>query len=132
MSRTSNRVYPERKCQHCCKIFTPHDFRQKHCCKQHRIDASNDKRRKENETRFVNEKHLRRNDRILERVYKRMQQLNIPTVFRRELLLLGMDKDKICVEVSQDEKSRLIRRTYQYGLRAVDKDANEFKIIKLS
>ena len=126
----SKRRYSKRKCAHCGKEYIPYDFRQKYCCRQHAVDAANDKRREEKKTRFNNEGQLRKIERVLERLYYRMEQLKIETVTLRELLFAGLDNLHILVEQAQGENNGMIHWYYDYGIQPLDKDGSTFRISK--
>lgn len=131
-NRKSNRQYPARKCLFCGSSYIPHDFRQKYCCEQHRRNFLNDKRRNENHTRFLDEKHLRSIDRILERLHKRMKELKVNSITLEQLLLMGIQKLDINVATTQTQDNKIVRWFYEYGLQAANEASTEFKISKRS
>jgi hypothetical protein len=128
--RISMRVYPKRKCVHCGDSYVPHDRRQQYCRPQHKIDAGNDRRRLLNQTRFLNEKYLRKIDWILEKLESRMKKIKKKTVTLEELFLQDINSLDICVELGQGDNDRIIKWYYNYGLQAVNLEATVFKIIK--
>jgi hypothetical protein len=127
--RVSNRDYPERKCTHCKRSFIPTDIRHKYCSRQCGINASNDKRRVQNEARFQNEKLLRDMDQALEKLYRQLRKVSKKTVSERDLILHGIKHLELATQLQQN-KNGLIRWFHFYGLQAVNNLATEFIICK--
>ena len=72
----SKRQYPKKACANpaCGSIYIPHDRRQLYCSTQCRINAANDRRYIANNTRFKDEKQTRKNNKILELIWKKLER----------------------------------------------------------
>src|SRR5689334_3971739 len=132
MRRISNRRYPERKCKNpaCTSKFEPHDRRQEYCEPQCRVNANNDKRFLANNTRFKDEKQARLNNKILESIWKKLNDQKQKLV-ERSILEWEKFKFDSQVLINRNSKSGMnILWYYDFGIELVDKSRNLFEIHK--
>ena len=134
MARISNRRYPSQKCKNpaCKTLFEPHDRGQEYCGPQCRINANNDKRHLANNTRFVDEKQARLNNKILESIWRRL--LND----KKKLISQGIlewEKFKFDSQASikkNTQSNNNILWYYDYGLELVDPSKKLFELHRRS
>ena len=132
--RISNRRYSEKECKNpACKVrFKPHDRRQEYCETQCRINASNDRRFEANNTRFSDEKQVRVNNRILENLWKKMQDIKQKQVPRGLLEWEKFKFDSQAMVVKNSKTGNSIFWYYDYGLELVDPTRKIYEIHKKS
>jgi hypothetical protein len=132
MKRISNRRYPEIICENpACKIeFEPHDRRQKYCEPQCRTNANNDKRYLANKTRFRDENQARRNNKILEAIWSRLEDQKQKLVSRVILEWNRFEFDSQSSIKKNTKSGKSILWFYDYGLELVDPAKNVFEIHK--
>ena len=121
MARTSNRRYPPAICANpnCRTSFEPHDRRQLYCEPQCRINANNDRRFLENETRFSDEKIARRNSKILEFLWNKHKNLRRKMITRSMLDFENFDFEGSCKVMKNSNTGRTIQWFHNYGLEPV-------------
>jgi len=134
MKRISNRRYISRECKNpACKIsFEPHDRRQEYCEVQCRINANNDRRFEANNTRFSDERQVRLNNKILETLWKKMQDKKQKLVPRGLLEWEKFKFDSQAMIMRNNKSGNSILWYYDYGLELVDPAKNLFEIHKKS
>lgn len=131
--RYSNRVYPTKVClkQGCDEEFIPTDSRQIYCCRQHQIDANNDRRKMVNtyESRF--NKTAKNNRQILFQVFNSDQYKKKACVHSTVLKYLNYDFDNFhSIEI--DEISGIeVKFCFEYGLYLFNVEKQLFKIVKI-
>ena len=132
MRRISNRRYPARKCKNpTCKVsFEPHDRRQEYCERQCQINANNDKRFLANNSRFIDEKQARRNNKILESFWEKLKDKKQKLV-SKGLLEWEQFKFNSQTLINRNSKSgKNILWYYDYGLEQVDEPRGLYEIHK--
>ncbi len=132
--RVSNRRYQEQKCKNpACQIsFQPHDRRQEYCEPQCRVNASNDRRFEANNTRFIDEKQVRKNNRILESIWRKLPW-NKQKLVTKSMLEFEKLKFESHAMIRKNSKSgNSICWYHDYGLELVDQTRNLFEIHKKS
>lgn len=132
--RISNRRYPERICKNpeCGTTFEPHDRRQLYCEEQCRINANNDKRHFEENSRFRDGKQTRVNNQILNSIWQVLMDEKLKMVSKERLEWLGFNFDSQARHMKNNQTGRRILWYYDYGLEPVDKYGNIFEIHKTS
>ena len=119
MSRKiSHRRYLPQECANpaCQDIFVPHDRRQIYCEPQCRINANNDRRYFENNTRFFDEKIARRNCKILEFIWEKISLRKYKIVSRERLDFEEFDFDSPHQVTVNPKTGREIRWYHNFGL----------------
>jgi hypothetical protein len=130
--RTSNRHYPIRKCKKtdCNQGFIPSDARQIYCCRQHQIDASNDRRRSINSYELVFNKGAKNNKQTLLQIYSSEEYKKKGYVHYSVLQYLNYDFD-IFHSIIIDEEYRVeVKFCFEYGLYLINVEKQLFKIVK--
>jgi hypothetical protein len=132
LKRISNRRYPPKTCKNpACEVeFDPHDRRQEYCERQCRINANNDKRHLENNSRFSDEKQARLNNKILESAWEKLKNKKEKNV---ERVNLEWDKFNFQTHASikkNNKTGRNILWYHDYGLELIDPAGNLFEIHK--
>ncbi len=125
----SNRRYPQTTCINPeCKVkYIPHDRRQRYCSKQCRINAGNNRKYLENQTRYKNEKEIRRIDKILENFLKsREYQRNGMQISQMRLQDERVDLN-LCTQIEK-RGNMYVRWYYRYGLEPKTSDCSQFGI----
>jgi hypothetical protein len=132
MRRISNRRYPTTTCKNpACEIeFEPHDRRQEYCEPQRRINANNDKRHFENNSRFSDEKQTRLNNKILASAWEKLKNKKEKHVAR---INLEWDKFNFQTQASIKKNTKTGRNIlwyHDYGLELIDPAGTLFEIHK--
>ena len=132
MSRVSNRRYPSQKCKNpaCEILFEPHDRRQEYCERQCRINANNDKRHFENQTRFIQERQTRSNNKILASAWEKLKNQKDKLVKRSNLEWDRFNFQTQALIKKNTKTGRNILWYHDYGLELVDGAGNVFEIHK--
>lgn len=127
------RMYPEKTCKNLeCdygKKFTPHDRRQIFCSKQCGINYRNDQRSKDLHTVYAENKKLRNNDLLLEKLFLTIDNVHECLVHLNQLDLFGFDSN-YCVAREKYKDGRFILWMYRFGVVANKKDSDWFEILK--
>ena len=128
----SKRQYPPRVCLNpACQIkFIPHDRRQLYCCTQRRINANNDRRYLDNNSRFLDERQARINNKILDVVWKKLNNKKRKLVSREILEWSGFKFESPLVIKKNSGTNQNILWVYDYGLELADQSGNLFEIHK--
>jgi hypothetical protein len=124
----SNRLYPEAICcnQDCESSFFPHDSRQFYCTEQCRINYHNDRRKIEKLNRYIIEKPLRENDKLLQAIYFSGHYKN-DQIFEEFLINAGINFQIGTFEENLLTK-RPIRWYHSFGLELIDKKLRIYTI----
>ncbi len=131
--RYSNRVYPPKVCskQDCDEEFVPKDARQIYCCRQHQIDANNDKRKIVDSFVSNFNKLAKRNRQILFHVYNSEEYRKCRHVHSAVLKYLNYDFDNFH-SITIDEYSGVeVKFCFEYGLYLFNVEKQLFKIVKI-
>ena len=130
----SKRQYPKKACANpaCGSIYIPHDRRQLYCSTQCRINAANDRRYIANNTRFKDEKQTRKNNKILELIWKKLEREKQKLV-SKEVLELERFKFDSHAMINQNSKTKKnIFWFHDYGLESIDTANALYEIHKKS
>lgn len=131
--RFSNRQYPTRNCNKtdCKELFIPTDARQIYCCKQHRIDYNNDKRKIADNIESEFTKKVKNNKRILIKILSSNEYKRDSVINESILLYEGYDFSIYHKTVFDSKTKREVKICYEYGILLKDTENKNFKIIKL-
>jgi hypothetical protein len=132
----SKRRYPEIDCENDNCIsggpFEPHDRRQKFCCPQCRINFYNDRRNIEENTIFLDAKHLKYIDRKLDRMYKKYVNKDGSCQVIKELFHYESINVMLLLEEFQNKASgQKVKGYFRYGIELSAADNNFYFIHKL-
>ncbi len=129
--RYSNRVYPPKVCskQSCDEEFVPTDARQIYCCRQHQIDANNDRRKQIDSFELNFNKGAKNNRKILFQVINSEEYRANGYVHSAVLKYLNYDFDNFH-SIYIDEFSGVeVKFCFEYGLYLFDVEKQLFKIV---
>ena len=107
-----------------------HDRRQLYCEPQCRINANNDRRFHANNSRFIDEKQARLNNKILETAWKKLSNKKQKTVELQILEWEGFKFDTQAATTKNTKTRNHIRWCYDYGLELIDTTQKIFEIHK--
>jgi hypothetical protein len=131
--RYSNRVYPPKLCskQGCEEEFIPSDSRQIYCCRQHQIDANNDRRKIVDLFELNFNKLAKSNRQTLFQVFNSEEYRKNETVHFAVLKYLNYDFDNFHT-IKIDEYSGIeVKFCFEYGLYLFNAEKQLFKIVKI-
>ena len=130
----SKRQYPPRICRNpdCKCEFIPHDRRQFYCERQCRTNANNDKKHFLDNSRFIEEKLTRMNNKILEKIWKKLTDQKKKLVSKTILEWEKFKFDSQSLIRQNKNTSSPILWFHDYGLEYVDRTKEIFEIHKRS
>lgn len=130
--RYSNRVYPPKICskQDCNKEFIPTDARQIYCCRQHQIDACNDRRKSVNSYELAFKKTAKINRQTLLQIYNSEEYKIKGCVHHAVLKYLSYDFDNFHSVIIDEFSGLEVKFCFEFGLFLFDVEKQLFKIIK--
>jgi hypothetical protein len=124
----SSRIYPKRKCPQCNEDFSPHDGRQKYCCRQHQIDFNNDKLKAKNKSDKKLIQGIKSNYDILKKVYASKLYMDHKKIMRDVLDYENYDYTQYHRKVVNKQTNNEILILYDYGLECINLQRGEFVI----
>ncbi|MEY4964129.1 MAG: hypothetical protein RLZZ323_1448 [Bacteroidota bacterium] len=130
--RHSNRVYPPKFClkPECNEEFVPTDARQIYCCRQHQIDASNDRRKSVNSYELEFNKAAKNNRQTLFKVSNSDLYRKSGYVHHAVLKYLSYDFDIFHSIIINEDSGVEVKFCFEFGLFLFDVEKNLFKIVK--
>ncbi len=131
--RYSNRVYPPRYCSKldCIEVFVPTDARQIYCCRQHQIDASNDRRKSVNSHQLVFNKVVKSNRQTLFQIFNSDEYRRNQCVHSSVLKYLNYDFDNFHLIIKDEDYGVEVKFCFEYGLFLFNPEKELFKIVKI-
>lgn len=128
--RISNRIYPERKCEKpdCPVMFTPTDARQKYCCRQHQIDACNDRRKFKDKDDICLLKALDWNYKVLNKILDSSEYRTEQIIGLRLLDYEKFDLSFYHKKLIHDKSGHEVLVIYDLKLECIDPQRKLFKI----